>query len=132
MKLDTKAPTTLDEYIAEHPPKVQKILQKVRATIRKAAPEAQEAIKYRLPTFVLQGNLVHFGAFKEHIGFYALPSGHAKFQKELAKYKSGKGSVQFPLDEPMPYDLITQIVKFRVEEVTAKPILIRNPKRKSA
>lgn len=122
MKAKPQPTTTIDEYIAEHPAKVQKILQKVRATIRKAAPEAEEAIKYRLPTFVLHGNLVHFGAFKEHIGFYALPSGHAKFQKELAKYKSGKGSVQFPLDEPMPYDLITQIVKFRMEEVTTKSV----------
>ncbi len=132
MKAASKAPTTIDEYIAGFPPDIQAILEKVRATIAKAAPGATEAIKYRLPTFVMKGNLVHFGAFKEHIGFYALPSGHAKFQKELAKYKSGKGSVQFPLDKPMPYDFITQIVKFRVEEVTAKPILIRNPKRKSA
>lgn len=110
---------TIDEYIAAQPADMQKILKKIRTTIRKAAPEAEEAIKYQLPTFVLNGNLVHFGAFKNHIGFYPTPSGTAKFKKQLEKYKAGKGSIQFPLDEPIPYDLITEIVKFRVEESRA-------------
>lgn len=110
---------SIDDYIAAQPADMQKILQKIRATIRKAAPEAEEAIKYQLPTFVLNGNLVHFGAFKNHIGFYPTPSGTEKFKKQLAKYKAGKGSIQFPLDEPIPYDLITEIVKFRVKESDA-------------
>ena len=120
MKTDQAVPTTMDEYIADFPPKVQKILNKVRATIRKAAPGAQETIKYQMPTFTLNGNLVYFAAFKEHIGFYPIPTGIEKFQKELAIYKQGKGSVQFPLDQPIPYDLISRIVKFRVEENSAK------------
>lgn len=120
MKAASKAPTTIDEYIAGFPPDIQAILEKVRTTIAKAAPGATEAIKYRLPTFVLHGNLVHFGAFTHHLGFYALPSGTAKFRKELSAYESGKGSVQFPYDQPIPYRLITQIVKFRVQEDTAK------------
>ena len=105
---------------ADFPPKVQKILNKVRATIRKAAPGAQETIKYQMPTFTLNGNLVYFAAFKEHIGFYPIPTGIEKFKKELSIYKQGKGSVQFPLDQPIPYDLIARIVKFRVEENKAK------------
>lgn len=115
-----QAPQTIDDYIAGYEPEVRAILQKVRITVAKAAPGATEAIKYRLPTFILHGNLIHFGAFQNHIGFYALPSGHAKFRRELAAYASGKGSVQFPLDQPMPYALITQIVKFRVEENLGK------------
>ncbi len=111
---------TIDEYIAGFPKDVQGILQKIRATIAKAAPDAEEAIKYQIPTFVLKGNLVHFAAFKSHIGFYPAPSGTEKFQKELSRYKSGKGSVQFPLDEPIPYALITKIVKFRAKEMAAK------------
>jgi uncharacterized protein YdhG (YjbR/CyaY superfamily) len=116
MNAHTKAPTTIDEYIAGFPPDVQAILQKIRDTIRKAAPDAQEAIKYRMPTFVLNGNLVHFAAFKQHIGFYPVPSGIEKFKAELARYEQGKGSVQFPLDKPIPYGLIGRIVKFRVQE----------------
>jgi uncharacterized protein YdhG (YjbR/CyaY superfamily) len=85
-------------------------------TIHEAAPEAQEKISYQMPTFFLKGNLVHFAAFKEHIGFYPVPTGIEKFKKELSVYKQGKGSEQFPLDQPMPYDLITKIVKFRVKE----------------
>ena len=87
--------------------------------IKEEAPNAEEAIKYAIPTFVHNGNLVHFAAFKNHIGFYPTPSGTAKFKKQLEKYKAGKGSIQFPLDEPIPYDLITEIVKFRVEESRA-------------
>jgi uncharacterized protein YdhG (YjbR/CyaY superfamily) len=111
----------IDDYIAGFPPDVQEKLQQVRATIRKAAPDAEETIKYQLPTFVLNGNLVHFGAFKTHIGFYPTPSGINEFQKELSAYQGAKGSVQFPLDEPMPLALISKIVKFRVKESQQKP-----------
>ncbi len=120
MKSDPKGPTTIDEYIKAYPRDVQAILAKVRATIRKAAPEAGETIKYRLATFTLNGNLVHFGAFKHHIGFYPTPSGTAAFRKELAPYVFAKGSIQFPLDKPIPYGLIVKIVKFRVSENRAK------------
>jgi len=116
MKTEQTIHETIDEYIADFPPDVQAILKKLRATIRKAAPNAEEAMKYRLPTFVLNGNLVHFGAFKKHIGFYATPTGNEKFQKELSVYEGAKGSVQFPLDKPIPYDLVSRMVKFRVKE----------------
>jgi uncharacterized protein YdhG (YjbR/CyaY superfamily) len=116
MKPTQSAPQTIDEYIAGFPTDVQEILQKIRMTIHGAAPEAQEKISYQMPTFFLKGNLVHFAGFKEHIGFYPVPSGIEKFKKELSVYKQGKGSVQFPLDQPMPCDLITKIVKFRVKE----------------
>ncbi len=109
-------PKDIDEYIARCPAEVQEILQKIRAIVRAAAPEATEAIKYQMPTFVLNGNLVHFAAFKNHIGFYPVPSGIEKFKAELSAYEGGKGSVQFPLNQPMPYDLIRRIVEFRVEE----------------
>ena len=114
------APRTIDEYIAVFPSEVRAILQKVRTTIRKAAPNAEEAIKYQLPTFVLHGNLVHFGAFKQHIGFYAMPTGNARFRTELSAYESGKGSVRFPLNQPIPFGLIGKIVKFRVLENKAR------------
>ena len=116
MKMDQTAPRTIDEYIAGFPPEVQAILEKVRATIRKAAPGAEETIKYRMPTFTLNGNLVHFAAFKNHIGLYPTPRGIDEFKAELSAYKEGKGSVQFPLDKPIPYGLISKIVKFRVKE----------------
>ncbi len=116
MKTETKAPTTIDQYIADFPPDVQKILQKVRTTVRQAAPGAQETIKYRMPTFMLNGNLVYFAGFRDHIGFYPVPSGIAAFEKELARRKQGRGSVQFSLDQPIPYDLIRKIVKLRVKE----------------
>jgi uncharacterized protein YdhG (YjbR/CyaY superfamily) len=122
VKSVTAIPESIDEYIAGFSTEVRTILQQVRATVAKAAPAAKETIKYRLPTFVLNGNLVHFGAFQKHIGFYALPSGHAKFQRELSRYESGKGSVQFPLDKPVPYSLLTQIVKFRVKENLEKAV----------
>ena len=109
----------IDDYIAEFPKSTQKILQEIRATIRKAAPKAEEAIKYAIPTFVLNGNLVHFAAFKNHIGFYPAPSGIDSFKEELSKYKNSKGAVQFPLDKPLPVALITKIVKFRVKESIA-------------
>ena len=113
----------IDEYISGFPKDVQKILQEVRSVIRKAAPQAAEAIKYRMPTFVLNGNLVHFAGYKNHIGFYPVPSGIEAFKKELSVYKGGKGSVQFPLDEPMPLALISRIVKFRVKKNLEKPKL---------
>jgi uncharacterized protein YdhG (YjbR/CyaY superfamily) len=116
------APTTIDEYIASFPEDVQALLHQVRDTIRKAAPQAQEAIKYAMPAYVLNGNLVYFAAFKNHIGFYAVPSGIDAFQQELAAYKGGKGSVQFPLDEPLPLELIAKIVEFRVNENLQKKL----------
>jgi uncharacterized protein YdhG (YjbR/CyaY superfamily) len=106
----------VDKYISTFPEDVQALLQQVRATIQAAAAEAEETIKYAIPTFVLHGNLVHYAAFKNHIGFYPIPSGMEKFRKELSPYKQGKGSVQFPLDQPMPLDLITKIVKYRMKE----------------
>lgn len=120
MKRATGSPQNIDEYIAAVPPDVRPILEAVRATIRKAAPDAEEAIMYGIPTFVLHGNLVHFAAYKSHIGFYPTASGIAEFKDELALYKSAKGSVQFPLDEPMPLRLIAKIVKFRVQEARAR------------
>lgn len=106
----------IDEYITSFPSGIQVILEKLRQTIHEAAPEAREAISYGMPTFKFNGNLVHFAAFEHHIGFYPTPSGTASFQKELAPYKSGKGSVQFPLDKPVPFGLVKKIVKFRVKE----------------
>ena len=120
MRTNQTAPKNIDEYIAGFPKDVQEILQKVRMTIRKGAPDAEETIKYRMPTFTLKGNLVHFAAFKKHIGFYPTPTGTEKFQKELSAYKGAKGSVRFPLDKPIPFDLISKIVKFRVKENLAR------------
>ncbi len=120
MQRGQAAPKTIDEYIVGFPPDVQEKLQKIRQTIREAAPEAQEAIKYQMPTFTLNGNLVHFAAFKTHIGFYPAPTGIEEFQAELSAYKGAKGSVQFPLDKPIPYDLISRIVRFRVDENLAR------------
>lgn len=112
----------IDKYIGSFPKEIQVLLQQIRETIRQAAPEAEEAIKYAMPTFVLNGNLVHFAAFKNHIGFYPVPSGIEAFKEELSVYKGAKGSVQFPLDKPMPLSLITKIVKFRVQENLNKKI----------
>ena len=120
MAMKSNQAANIDEYIAGFPKDVQEILEEVRATVKKAAPGATEAIKYAIPTYVLNGNLVHFAAFKNHIGFYATPSGGEAFAKELSKYKVGKGSIQFPIDEPMPLGLITKIVKFRVKENSEK------------
>ena len=109
-------PSTIDEYIAGFPKDTQTLLQQVRTTIKKAAPKAEEAIKYAMPTFVLSGNLVHFAAFRNHIGFYPAPTGIKEFEDALAGYKTGKGSVQFPIDKPMPLKLIERIVKRRVKQ----------------
>jgi uncharacterized protein YdhG (YjbR/CyaY superfamily) len=106
----------IDEYIAGFPPDVQKLLKEMQATIQEAAPDAQEKISYRMPTFYLNGNLVHFAAFKNHIGFYPAPRGIEAFAQELAAYKGAKGSVQFPLDQPLPLDLVRRIVEFRAAE----------------
>ena len=116
MNISAETPITIDDYIAGFPPDVQAILEKIRLTIREAAPDAEETIKYRMPTFTLNGNLVYFAAFKKHIGFYPVPTGIEKFKKELSVYEVGKGSVQFPLEKPIPFDLISKIVKFRAEE----------------
>ena len=117
MSTNQTTPATMDEYIAVFPKEVQKILVKVRMTIRKAAPRAEETIKYKMPTFTLNGNLVYFAAFKKHIGLYSMPrTGIEKFKKELSRYQGEKGSVKFPLDEPIPFELIGKIVKRRVKE----------------
>ena len=111
---------TIDEYISGFPKPVQAILKEIRQTIKKAAPEAGEKIGYGMPTFTLNGNLIHFAAYEHHIGLYPAPSGIEAFQKELSIYKSGKGSIQFPLDQPVPFALITKIVKYRVKEQMQK------------
>ena len=126
MKTDRPHARNIDEYIAGLPPDVQDILQKVRLTIQRAAPEAQEAISYQMPTFKLEGNLVHFAAFKNHIGLYPTPSGTERFNQELSPYETGKGSIRFPLDQPIPYGLITKIVQFRVKENLEKAKAKRN------
>lgn len=113
---------TVDDYIRSFPEEVQLILEKVRATIRQAAPEATETIKYAMPTYVYNGNLVHFAAYKNHIGFYPAPVGIESFQKELSVYKGGKGSVQFPIDQPMPLDLIARVVAFRYLQNAEKKV----------
>jgi uncharacterized protein YdhG (YjbR/CyaY superfamily) len=131
MKSDKASFTSIDEYIATFPEDIQKILQEVRAIIRAAAPDAKEKISYQMPTFDLKGNLVHFAAFKNHIGFYPTPSGTEAFKDEIARYQGAKGSIRFPLDEPMPLDLITRIVKMRVTE-NLKKAEMRSGKRKDS
>lgn len=107
---------TIDEYIAGFPEEMQVILNKVRATIKKAAPDAEETISYSMPAFKQNGYLAYFAAYKNHIGFYPIPPATEKFREELSAYKTGKGSVQFPLDQPMPLTLISKIVKYRLKE----------------
>jgi uncharacterized protein YdhG (YjbR/CyaY superfamily) len=120
MKTQSETPQNIDEYIAACTPDVREILQKVRATIRQSAPDAEEKISYAMPCFAQQGNLVYFAAAKNHLGFYPTTSGIAHFAQALSAYKSAKGSVQFPFDQPIPYKLISQITKFRVQENLAK------------
>ena len=110
---------SIDAYIASFPQETQALLEAMRATIRTAAPDAEEKISYGMPTFFLKGNLVHFAAFKHHIGFYPAPRGIEEFKEELSIYKGAKGSVQFPLDQPLPLELIARIVRFRVAESLA-------------
>jgi uncharacterized protein YdhG (YjbR/CyaY superfamily) len=112
--------SSIDEYIQTFPDAVQDKLQSLRRRIQQAAPEAREKISYQMPTFFLNGNLVHFAAHANHIGFYPTPSGISRFKKELSRYASSKGAVQFPLDQPLPFELIGKIVRFRVQENTTK------------
>lgn len=116
MKSNKVGFVTMDEYIVTFPEEIQKILEELRATIKAAAPDAEEKISYQMPTFALKGNLVHFAAYKNHIGFYPTSTGIRAFKKELSIYEGAKGSVQFPIDKPLPLKLITKIVKFRVAE----------------
>lgn len=115
-----KSPTTVEEYIQEFPKEVQEIIQKIRAIVKEEAPEVQEKISYGMPTFSYKGVLVHFAAYKNHIGFYPTPSGVVNFEEQLKPYKHAKGSAKFPLSKPIPYDLIRQIVKVRLEENVTK------------
>jgi len=116
MKASHETLKTIDEYIATCSPEVRPILEKIRATVKKAAPDATEKICYRMPTFTMEGNLVHFAAFKSHIGFYPPVRGDAALMKDIARYAGPKGNLRFPLDEQIPYGLITRIVKARVQE----------------
>jgi uncharacterized protein YdhG (YjbR/CyaY superfamily) len=111
----------IDDYIANFSSDIQEHLNQIRETIKNAAPGAKEKISYGMPAFELNGNLVYFAGYKNHIGFYATPTGHEEFKAELSQYKQGKGSVQFPLDRPMPLELIRRITEFRVKENLAKP-----------
>lgn len=120
MKKADDIATTIDEYIAGHPPKIRTRLEAMRKTIRKHAPQAEERISYRIPTFYLGGNLVHFAAFDRHVGFYPGAAGIAAFKDALADYKSAKGSVQFPHTEPLPLALVAEIVQFRVAQQADK------------
>ncbi len=108
---------SIEAYIATFPADVQKILQDMRKVIKEAAPQAVEKISYQMPTFYLEGNLVHFAAFKNHIGFYPAPSGIEAFKDDLAKYEGSKGAIRFPKDQPLPYDLIRRIVAYRVARI---------------
>jgi uncharacterized protein YdhG (YjbR/CyaY superfamily) len=116
METKRTTPKNIDEYIAGFPTDVQGILEKIRVTIRNAAPEAAEKISYQIPTFYLKGNLVHFAGFKHHIGFFPTSSGVERFKNELSAYEISKGTIRFPLDKPVPFDLISKIVRFRVRE----------------
>lgn len=120
METKQPPPKDIDDYIGRYSPEIQEILERIRAIVRESAPDAEEAIAYQMPTFRLNGNLVHFAAFKNHIGFYPTPTGIEAFQPEISKYEGAKGSVQFPLNQPIPYDLIRRIVAFRVEENRGK------------
>lgn len=115
--METKKPTSIDAYIADFPKETQLILEKIRTTIKNIVPESEETISYGMPAIKLNNKpLVYFAGYKNHIGFYATPTGHKEFEKELSIYKQGKGSVQFPINKPMPYGLIIRIVEFRVKE----------------
>lgn len=120
MEKDSYSPKTIDEYISGFPENVRQILARIRAVIKESAPQAVEKISYQMPTFYLKGNLVHFAAYKNYIGFYPTPSGIEAFKEEIASYKWSKGAVQFPINEPIPYDLISRIVKYRVAQNLGK------------
>jgi uncharacterized protein YdhG (YjbR/CyaY superfamily) len=126
MKTKPTAPQNIDEYITGFPKDVQEILKKIRATIKKAAPGAEEAISYKMPTFNLKGQyLIYFAAYKKHIGLYPVPAGDPEFNKEVSAYKAGKGTLQFPLDKPIPYNLISKIVSVRAKEISGKATIKR-------
>lgn len=130
MKSSESIHRSVDEYIGSFPEEVGKLLRKLRETIRTAAPNAEEKISYQIPTFFLKRNLVHFAAFKSHIGFYPGASGIANFKKELSGYKTAKGSVQFPMEKPIPFSLIRKIVRFRVTEENVRAAKKKIAKRK--
>ncbi len=126
-------PKSMDEYIATFPDETKIILEQTRARIKKIVPTAQETISYGIPTFKLNGvYVIYFAAYKNHIGFYATPAGHEEFKEELSQYKQGKGSVQFPINQPMPNALITRIIKFRVQEIMKKTITKIASKKKTS
>lgn len=118
--MNSSPPQTIDEYIANFPQDVQQILHQIRATIHQVAPHIQEKISYQIPTFTLHGNLIYFAAFKNHISIYPAPRGAEVFKNRLAAYKGGKGTIQLPLNQPIPFDLIREIVQFRIEENLAR------------
>ena len=121
MKMSNTVPQNIDDYIADFPPEIQEILQRVRETIRKAAPDAEETISYNIPTFNLKGHyLIYFAGYKKHIGLYPVPIGNEELKEEMAPYVSGKGTLKFPLDKPIPYGLIRKLVKFRIRENLAR------------
>ena len=125
---DRSAPRNIDEYIGAFPPDVQSILQKIRLTIKAAAPQAEEKISYKMPAFALDGNLIYFAAFKKHIGVYPPVRGDEPLSKELSRHRGEKGNLKFPLDEPIPYELITRVVKFRIKEHVERVRSKRNEK----
>lgn len=130
MKTEQAAPGTIDDYIAGFPPGTRDVLEKIRATIREAAPDAEEAISYRIPTFRLNGRyMIYFAGFKEHVSVYPAPMGAAEFADDMAVYGSGKGTVKFPLDKPIPLDLIRRIVEFRIEENQARAAAAKGKKK---
>lgn len=121
MKTQQSAPKDIDAYIAGFSEDVQEILQKIRMTLRRATPDAEETISYGMPAFNLRGNyLIYFAAYKKHIGLYPVPTGDAKFNEAISVYRTGRGTLKFPLDQPIPFRLITQIVKLRVKENRAR------------
>src|SRR4051812_15861252 len=129
MKKDNIVPQTIDEYIMGFPGDIQEKLEALRATIRKAAPDAEEIISYAMPTFYLKGNLVHFAAFKNHIGIYPAPAGIEAFKEELSQYKTSKGAVQFPIDKPLPLSLVSKMVKYRVKQSLEKATIKEKSKK---
>lgn len=120
MNTTPMTPGTVDEYIESFPADVQEKLQRIRQIIREAVPEAQETIKYKMPTYTLSGNLIYFAAFKKHISIFPAPDGDDEFNAELAAYKAEKSTIQFPIDKPIPYDLITRIVRYRLQDHLAR------------
>jgi uncharacterized protein YdhG (YjbR/CyaY superfamily) len=130
MKYLQTSPKSIDDYIAGFPDDVQKILERIRRTIRKAAPQAEEKISYKMPAFTLDGDLIYFAAFKKHIGIYPPVRGDEKLNKELSRYRGEKGNLKFPLDEPIPYELIARLVKFRLKEHLEKLAAKREKKKR--